>query len=314
MLVCDQMQTSLSIVLPLFALILTGFLFVRAGRLGPDGVKGIGVFVFNLAVPALLFRSMVTGLPHDGAGLAVVYVYYLGAAIIFGVSMLIGRFAFGYDLVHQALMAIAATFSNSVLIGIPLIFSAFGHEGQIAVLLITSLHSAIFVTLATVLVEIGRGAGASALAIARTVFSNPLLTSVLAGLAWALTGWPLPGPVDTFTRLLSGAAAPVALFALGATLAQFPFGGAARDIATITVLKMLVHPALVWLLAHYAFQLTPTQTAVAVIIAALPSGVNPFILAQRYGVYVQRAASSVVVTTALAVVTAALLLAWFVPG
>jgi malonate transporter and related proteins len=78
------------------------------------------------------------------------------------------------------------------------------------------------------------------------------------------------------------------------------------------VLKMVVHPALVWLLA-LAFQLTPTQTAVAVIIAALPSGVNPFILAQRYGVYVQRAASSVVVTTALAVVTAALLLAWFAP-
>jgi predicted permease len=306
------MQTSLSIVVPLFALILIGFVFVRRGRLGADGVKGIGTFVFNLAVPALLFRSMVTGLPHDGAGLSVVYVYYLGAAIIFALSMLIGRFAFGYDLVHQALMAITATFSNSVLIGIPLIFAVFDREGQIAVLLITSLHSAIFVTLATVLVEIGRGTGARPLAIARTVFANPLLTSVLAGGAWALTGWPLPAPLDVFTKLLAGAAAPVALFALGATLAQFPFGGAARDIATITVLKMAVHPMLVWALAT-AFHLTPTQTAVAVIIAALPSGVNPFILAQRYGIYVQRAASSVVVTTALAVVTAALLLAWFVP-
>jgi malonate transporter len=308
------MQTSLAIVLPLFALILTGFVFVRVGRLGPDGVKGIGVFVFNLAVPALLFRAMVTGLPHDGAGLGVVYVYYLGAAIIFGLAMLIGRLAFGFDLVHQALMAITATFSNSVLIGIPLIFAAFGREGQIAVLLITSLHSAIFVTLATVLVEIGRGTGTRPLAILRTVIANPLLTSVLAGAAWALTGWDIPGPLDTFTRLLAGAAAPVALFALGATLAQFPVRGAARDIATIAVLKMVVHPALVWLLAHELFGLTPTETAVAMIIAALPSGVNPFILAQRYGVYVQRAASSVVVTTALAVVTAALLLAWFAPG
>jgi predicted permease len=306
------MQTSLSIVLPLFALILVGFVFARSGRLGADGVKGIGIFVFNLAVPALLFRSMVTGLPHDGAGLSVVYVYYLGAAIIFALSMLIGRLAFGYDLVHQALMAIAATFSNSVLIGIPLIFAAFGREGQIAVLLITSLHSVIFVTLATVLVEIGLGTGARPILIARTVFSNPLLTSVLAGAAWALTGWALPGPIDTFTKLLAGAAAPVALFALGATLAQFPVRGAARDVATITVLKMAVHPALVWLLAR-GFGLTPTDTAVAVIIAALPSGVNPFILAQRYGVYVQRAASSVVLTTALAVVSAALLLAWFKP-
>lgn len=306
------MQTSLSIVLPLFALILAGFLFARGGLLGADGVKGIGIFVFNLAVPALLFRSMATGLPQDGAGLSVVYVYYLGAAIVFVLSMLIGRIAFGYDLAHQALMAITATFSNAVLIGIPLVFSAFGREGQIAVLLITSLHSAIFVTLATVLVEIGCGGGARPVAIARSVFANPLLAAVLAGTAWALTGWPMPAPLDTFTALLASAAAPVALFALGATLAQFPVRGAARDVATMTALKMVVHPALVWLLAR-AFALTPTETAVAVIIAALPSGVNPFILAQRYGIYVQRAASSVVLTTALAVVTAALLLAWFVP-
>jgi hypothetical protein len=308
------MQTSISIVAPLFALILTGFIFVRAKLLGPDGVKGIGTFVFNLAVPALLFRSMVNGLPHDGAGVAVVYVYYLGAAIVFALSMLIGRIAFGFDLVHQALMAIAATFSNAVLIGIPLVFAAFGREGQIAVLLITSLHSAIFVTLATVLVEIGRGGGTKPLAILKTVAANPLLVSVLVGAAWALTGQPIPGPLETFTSLLASAAAPVALFALGATLAQFPVRGAVQDIATITVLKMVVHPALVWMLAHYAFRLTPTETAVAVIIAALPTGVNPFILAQRYGIYVQRAASSVVVTTALAVVTAALLLAWFKPS
>jgi malonate transporter len=308
------MQTSLAIVLPLFALILTGFVFVRARLLGADGVKGIGAFVFNLAVPALLFRSMATGLPHDGAGLEVVYVYYLGGAIVFALTMLIGRLAFGLDLAQQALMAITATFSNSVLIGIPLVFAAFGREGQIAVLLITSLHSAIFVTLATVLVEIGRGAGAQPLAILRSVAANPLLLSVLAGAAWGLTGWELVAPVDTFTRLLASAAAPSALFALGATLAQFPVRGAAQDIATITVLKMIVHPALVWLLAHHVFGLAPTETAVAVIIAALPSGVNPFILAQRYGLYVQRAASSVVVTTALAVVTAALLLAWFVPA
>jgi malonate transporter len=308
------MQTSLAIVLPLFALILTGFVFVRAKLLGPEGVKGVGAFVFNLAVPALLFRSMATGIPQDGAGLGVVYVYYLGGALVFALTMLIGRYAFGLDLAQQALMAITATFSNAVLIGIPLVFAAFGREGQIAVLLITSLHSAIFVTLATVLVELGRGAGTSAGAILRSVFANPLLIAVLVGTLWGLTHWPLPAPVDTFTKLLAGAAAPAALFALGATLAQFPIGGAVQDIAAITVLKMVVHPALVWLLAHYAFGLTATETSVAVIIAALPSGVNPFILAQRYGLYVQRAATSVVVTTALAVITAALLLAWFVPA
>jgi malonate transporter and related proteins len=308
------MQTSLAIVLPLFALILCGFAFARARVIGPDGVKGLSVFVFNLAIPALLFRSMATGLSQGGADPQVIYAYYLGSAIVFALAMLIGRAAFGLDLVKQALMAITAVFSNAVLIGIPLVFTAFGHEGQIAVLLITSLHSAIFVTLATVIVEIGRGGGAKPGAILSAVCTNPLLVAVLAGAAWGLTGWTLPAAIDTFLKLLAGAAAPSALFALGATLAAFRIAGDMRDIAVITLLKMIVHPALMWLLATQVFALGPTETAVAVIIAALPSGVNPFILAQRYETYVQRAASSVVITTALSVVTAALLLAWFAPS
>jgi malonate transporter len=308
------MQTSLAIVLPLFALILCGYAFARGRLIGPDGVRGIAAFVFNLAVPALLFRSMATGLPQGGAPLDVVYTYYLGAAILFALAMLIGRVALGLDLVKQALMAITAVFSNSVLIGIPLIFTAFGKDGQIAVLLITSLHSAIFVTLATVIVEVGRGRGAKPAAMLGAVLGNPLLISVLVGGAWALLGWPIPAPLDTFTKLLAGAAAPAALFALGATLAAFRIAGDLRDIAVITLLKMVVHPLIVWLLATRVFALTPTETAVAVIIAALPSGVNPFILAQRYDIYVQRAASSVLITTALSLLTAALLLAWFAPA
>lgn len=310
------MQTSLAVVLPLFALILCGFAFARGRVIGPEGVKGLSAFVFNLAIPALLFRSMAIGLPQDGAGPGILYTYYLGGLVMFALSMLIGRLAFGLDLARQALMAITAVFSNSVLIGIPLVFTAFGRDGQIAVLLITSLHSAIFMTLATVLVEIGRGGGAGARLgpILVAVFGNPLLIAILAGLAWSAAGWGLPAPLDTFTRLLAAAAPPAALFALGATLAAFRVAGDLREVAVITVLKMLVHPALMWLLATQVFALGPTETAVAVIIAALPSGVNPFILAQRYETYTQRAASSVVITTALSVLTAALLLAWLAPA
>jgi malonate transporter len=312
--VAPRMQTSIAIVLPLFALILCGYGFARGRLIGPDGVRGIAAFVFNLAVPALLFRSMATGLPQGGAPLDVVYTYYLGGVIVFALSMLVGRVILGLDLVKQALMAITAVFSNSVLIGIPLIFAAFGTEGQLAVLLITSLHSAIFVTLATVIVEIGRGKGASPASLLGAVLGNPLLISVLIGGAWGLLGWPIPAPVDTFARLLAGAAAPAALFALGATLAAFRIAGDLRDVTVIIVIKMIVHPLVMWLLATQVFALGPTETAVAVILAALPSGVNPFILAQRYDIYVQRAASSVLITTALSVLTAALLLAWFVPG
>jgi predicted permease len=309
------MRISLEIVLPVFALILCGFVFARAQVLSAEGIKGLSAFVFYVAIPALLFRSMAAGVLREGMNLDVVYVYYIGAMIMFATAMMIGRFAFGLDLAKQSLLAMNATFSNAVLLGIPLIFTAFGTAGQVAVLLIASLHSLVLFTLATVLIEVGLGAGrapgrvagATALAVAR----NPFMISVAVGSVWGFAGLDVPVPLDTFTRLLAGAAAPAALFALGATLAEFRLGGDMRDVAAIVVLKMLVHPALVWVLATQLFRLGPIDTAVVVIVAALPTGANPFILAQRYDIYVQRSASSVVITTALSVLSAALLLAWY---
>ena len=312
------MTTAFSIVLPVFALILCGYVFARAQVLRAEGVKGIADFVFYLAIPALLFRSTASGALLGAESFDVAYVYYLGAFIVFGIALVIGRFFFALDLPKQALMAISATFSNAVLLGIPLIFTAFGQAGQGPVLLIVSLHTLVLISFATVLIEIGRGAGArSGRVIASTAIAlvkNPLIIAILVGSAWGALGWRLPAPVDTFTRLLAGAAAPAALFALGATLAAFRIAGDLRDVAVIVVLKLVVHPALVWLLATQLFHLGPTETAVAVVVAALPTGANPFILAQRYDLYVRRAASSVVISTALSVLTAALLLAWYAPG
>lgn len=313
-----RMQIVFQIVLPIFALILCGYGFGRAKLLSPEGVKGIGDFVFYLAIPALLFRSTASGVLRDQANLDVVYVYYLAAFILFAVIMLIGRFVFRLDLPKQALMAINATFSNAVLLGIPLIFTAFGAAGQVPVMLVVSFHTLLLISLATVLIEIGRGAGrrsgrivvSTALALVR----NPLIIGIVLGSLWAALGWGMPKPIDTFVRLLAGAAPPAALFALGATLASFRLGGDFRDVALIVFLKLVVHPALVWLFATQVFHLGRVETAVVVVLAALPTGANPFILAQRYGIYVQRSASSVLISTALSVLTAALLLAWYAPS
>lgn len=311
------MQIALEIVLPVFTLILCGYFFARAKLLSAEGIKGIADFVFYLAIPALLFRSTASGVLRDHADLDVVYTYYLAAFILFAATMLIGRFAFRLDLPKQALMAINASFSNAVLLGIPLIFTAFGAAGQVAVALVVSFHTLLLMSLATVLIEIGRGAGrSSGRVVARTALAlvkNPLIVGIVLGTAWAALGWGMPKPIDTFVRLLAGAAPPAALFALGATLAGFRLGGDVRDVATVVFLKLVIHPSLVWLLATQVFHLAPVDTAVVVVIAALPTGANPFILAQRYDLYVQRSASSVLVSTALSVLSAALLLAWYAP-
>jgi predicted permease len=313
------MVATLEIVLPLFGLMLAGFVTARRGLLSAEAIKGISTFVFLFAIPALLFRGLVSaGLPRI-ADLAIVKVYFLGALAVFGACLLIGRFVFGTGAAERALMALTATFGNVVLMGIPISYTAFGPEAVLPATLVTSFHSAILLTLTIVLVEFGRGAqgrlgriaGDSILA----VLKNPIIAAIAAGFAWAAiggaTGMRLPAPVDGFLRLLAGSATPCALFALGATLAEFRTGGDKREVAVVILIKLLALPLLVWWAAVQLFDLPPVQVAVATLLASLPSGANPFILARRYEIYVQRAATAVLVSTTLSLGTTAMLVSYF---
>jgi predicted permease len=309
------MEAAFDIVVPMFALMLCGYLAVYVRILGAEGIKGLSNFVFFFAIPALLFRGVATsrGAEHDE--IAIVYAYFLACLVVFAIAMAVGRWVFRLSLQEQAIMAFTATFSNTVLLGIPIIYTAFGERGLLPVTLITSFHSIVLLTLATTIIEIGDGHGGKFLhSLPKTLLAllrNPLLLAILAGFAMRLLGWHGPAVVDGFLALLAGAAAPCALFALGATLAGFHLGGAIKETLFLSVMKLVVHPLLVWFMVTEVFPLAPIQVAVAVILAALPAGQNGFILAQRYGIYVQRSASAVLITTAISVVTVSLLVAHY---
>jgi predicted permease len=309
------MEAAFDIVVPMFALMLCGYLAVYVRILGAEGIKGLSNFVFFFAIPALLFRGVATsrGAEHDE--IAIVYAYFLACLVVFAIAMAVGRWVFRLSLQEQAIMAFTATFSNTVLLGIPIIYTAFGERGLLPVTLITSFHSIVLLTLATTIIEIGDGHGGKFLhSLPKTLLAllrNPLLLAILAGFAMRLLGWHGPAVVDGFLALLAGAAAPCALFALGATLAGFHLGGAINETLFLSVMKLVVHPLLVWFMVTEVFPLAPIQVAVAVILAALPAGQNGFILAQRYGIYVQRSAGAVLITTAISVVTVSLLVAHY---
>jgi malonate transporter len=311
------MNTTVAVVVPLFGLILAGYLSGRLNFMNAEAIKGLNVFVFNFAVPALLFRSLASGGPLEAGDLDIVYAYFGGAFAIFALGALIGCFVFRTTLAEQALMGMTAAFGNVVMMGIPLAYVAFGTEAILPVTLVASFHSPLMLPLTMVLIELDRGhrhglarvAAQAALA----VISNPIVLSIIVGVLWSHSRWPVPGPVDGFLQLLSGAAVPCALFALGATLAQFKLGGNRAEIGTLLIIKLALMPAIVWALASFVFRPPDLHVGVATILAALPSGANPFIVARRYDIFVARSASAVLISTAISVVTIALLLARYAP-
>lgn len=313
------MGTIIGIVLPVFGVILTGYLVARTRLFDEAAVRGLSNFVFWVAIPALLFRTLARGAVDQGADFSIAYAYFLACGIHFLIALALGRWALRRDGAEAALMAMGAVFSNTVMLGIPLVLTAFGEEGVAAIMLIIAFHSTILIPMATIAVEIARGSkgggmrGLTAI-LPKTLGSlirNPVVVALAAGLVWSLSGQPLPDLLDRFLDLLGRGAVPCALFALGATMTGYRIAGDLKDSAAIVALKLGVHPLIVWLVATQIFALSPLHTAVATIVAALPVGVNVFILARAYDTYVRRSASAVLISTVLSVLTTGLVLARF---
>jgi predicted permease len=214
--------------------------------------------------------------------------------------------------------AISACFGNTVQIGIPMAAALFGEAGLAIHLAVVSLHALVLLTLSTALVELDLARARHAqnefpehfahtlLATARNTIVHPVVLPVLIGLTWNALGLPLPGVADEILQTLGQAVVPLCLVLIGMSLAYYGVQGAARSAVILSVLKLLVLPALVLAVAHWGFHLTGVALAVVVMMAALPIGSNALIFAQRYRTLEAETTAATVFSTLAFVVTAPL--------
>lgn len=290
------------IVLPVFALVLTGFVAGKAGWMKDDAIAGLSTFVFTFAIPVLLFQSMATAKLPDAFPLAFFAAYYLPTLALFGVVLAMAG-GNGRGLVDRTMTAMSASYSNVVMLGVPLVVASLGNAGDVPLVVILSTHAAVMFVLVTINAELGRGDAASIAALplqtVRVLARNPIVVGLLLGIGVNLAGLTLPGTLAQTASLLGDAAIPCAVFSMGASISRYPIRGEAVRIALLVVAKNLVHPALVWLACTQVFALDATWTAVAVILAACPSGINAYLFASRYNSQVAPTATVIVISTAV---------------
>jgi predicted permease len=302
------MLETLRIVFPIFAVIGIGFWFGRRKMIGEGGVQGIVNFVFFLAIPCLLFRTLSQSHMAETFDIRLVGAYYGAGLLHFVLTWMVSRHLFRNERDTSALAAMAGTFSNTVLVTLPLVQRAYGEEGLIPLMILIMLHSAIYFTATTLAISFGQGTRGEGLVktlrdVARSVLLNPVVLACMSGMVWSLGGLEMPAVIDDTLAFIGRAASPVALLAVGVTLSSQKLGGDLREILTITTLKLLGLPFLVWLAATQVFHLRADWVAVAMITAASPAGANVYILANKYGLYVQRATGVVLVSTVLSLGT-----------
>jgi len=305
----------LSSLLPVVLLIAAGYLAGKRRWVGAASVKDLSNLIFLLLAPALLFRAMST-VHVEQLSLRPVAAYFVGAGLIFA-GTLVWR---GFNRT-AAVLALANTYSNTVMIGIALIGLAYGPEGMVVLLTLISLHSLVLMTSATIVLELAVAhehatiSGAERRSMAHTVGKalfnaviHPVPLPIIAGLLWAQTGLTMPAAIDTPIALLGAAFSPVALVMVGITLALTPVGMHWRGALVQALIKNVVHPALVAALG-LLFGLSGLPLTVMVVAAALPIGANVFLFSQRYKTAEELVTASVVVSTGLALLTLSLVMA-----
>ena len=305
-------------ILPVFAVVLAGYAVARAGLISAEGVTGFTNVTFYLFVPALLFRAM-RSVHFDALDLLPLYTYFGGALLCFLISIAASRRWLGRDIRRATVTALAITFSNTVLLGIPLVKLAFGDSGLVILLMIVSLHTLILFATATLFLEFGgvgdgsatRSHWANVAEAVRNTLIHPVILPIIAGLAWGAMRLPLPDVVDAPLALLAAASGPCSLVLLGASLAQYGIAEYWRPALALSALKIIVFPIVIWALGRYVFGLTGVALAVVTLTAALPVGANVYLFAQRYQVAQGEITAAVALSTAASVATLALVMLYF---
>jgi malonate transporter and related proteins len=307
------MTEILNLALPFFGLILLGVAATRFWHLPEEGLAWLNVFVIYFALPALIFLIVAAApfeklvdWPYVTATSAVTIAAFLGVFVI-------SRWFLGTRFKLAALHGTAASYGNVGYMGLPLAVAFFGPEATVPAALVFCFDCTVQYVLTAGLAtlahedneeahwaEIGRR-------VAKQIFTHPFILATIAGTVASAFQWKAPGALGTILAMLMGSAGPCALFALGVTVGMRQFAGLGRELPLVAVTKVILQPVLAYLVVGLIPGIDPTWLHVAVMMAALPTASNAFILASQYRAYVEGASTAVIVTTAASAVTVPLI-------
>ena len=307
------MEEVLEICVPVFGLSMLGYLATRIGWFSEQSTEGLARFVFDWAVPMLLFRLFSTQSLPAQFPWRLLLSFYVPALVLYGLVMAATAVMFRLDAGNRIIAALGSAYGNAVLLGLPLMLLAFGDEGTVPYLVLISVHMLLLYSISTILLELLRhrrsGAGRLSSGVAKGLSSNPILIGIAAGLLYNFSGFNLPGPIDRITQYMQHAVAACSLFALGALLTRYTIAGHLPETFLVVLAKNVVLPVFVWAVAQYVLALNTMETIAAVMFASQPTGIMVYLFAERYGVGQRLATTTIFISSIVSIITVTVALA-----
>ena len=312
------MNALINVVIPVFGIILTGYLAGRFGVLGPESAAALNRFVYYFAIPSATFifaaRAPIDRIfdwPFIGA-------FVSGSVLTLLIALIVGRLWFRHDTATLSVAGVTAVFGQVIGIGLPLLLTAYGPDGALPPIVAALIYVVLFLTSVIAVLEAARTSDLSPLRmapqLAGTLLRNPVVISPLLGVLYSMTALPLPKALSNYLDLMAAAVGPGALFAVGLSLVGRKLTSNAGEVIWLSALKTAVNPILTFVLVTYVFVMDPFWSQAAVILSAMPVGTNPYVIAQQYDVHIETVSPAIVVSTAMSVVTIFFALIWFDVG
>jgi len=301
------MLAIINVILPIFALMALGYGAVRFRLYPAEGIKSLIAFVNNFATPCLLFRSLVTSDFRSAFNPAIIGPFYLGALICFVIGIVIALKVFSNRPGEAVSVGFSGTFTNTVLVGLPIMQRAYGDNALPVTLSIIGLHGAILLTVGMITMELMRRDGASLgktmLTALRRVGSNPLIWGIAAGMIGYFSGLQLPEPADAFFAMMAAAVVPAALFGIGGALNEFKLSDNWQQALVASLIKLIVHPAIAYVLMIWVLQVPMEIARYGILLSAMPAGVNVYVFATYYNRGVSVATNTILIATVASALT-----------
>ncbi len=306
-------MTTVLITVPFFAVIACGFWATHQNILNSEGRSGLNRFVYYFALPVLIFSLMAKADLRGEFQWLFVAAYVSVSLLLFAVCLAVGRLFFQLDCNLRVVFATACVYGNTGYLGLPFVTIAFGQAASVPIVICTTVDLAVILPLASTLLARNKAAPSAGQSetyktTAHSLLLNPLLIAVTLGVLFSLSDLEMPQVADSFFVLLGSAAAPCALFALGSSLDEDRAGFMQAEIMTISFIKLIIHPLLLWSVMFHWFPINDIWARSAVIAAAMPVAVTVYVLAQQHQTYVGRTSASILISTIFSVATLAFVL------
>ncbi|SIR07846.1 hypothetical protein SAMN05880590_111152 [Rhizobium sp. RU35A] len=299
-------------VAPVFLLILIGWIVARTGLMREESGDALAEFVFKIALPTLIFRTLAEAHFEGASPFRLWIAYFAGVAVTWTVGHLMARRLFGRDEKIGVIAGMSSAFANNVFIGLPLVGRSVGTDGIVAISILLAIHLPLMMVIGTILMEhasarVDGGGRRSLLAVLRQVGTNlsrnPLVIALALGVAFNLSGLgALPVVIKNVVDQIAAVTAAAALISLGMTLRKYPVHGNLSLATVMALLKLILLPASVYGFAHL-LGLSHAWTSAMVLTSSVPTGINAWIIATRFRSGQSLAASVISITTIFGVVS-----------